>query len=254
MNNNTLDSLLDLWAKGKLTTEQLEEQAAPLTKEEVTQQAQLHLASITALKQAATIRKVMHIQKEFLAEQEVESKPVVPIKSNNNKWLLRIAASLLLLGTLYVLQNNIFVSSKTLYNDFFESYYLPNERNQEAADNRSIVELFRNEEYQSVITAYNRLKTSSNREKFLAGYAHLNTGNSETAIVLFNEIIKSNNLDNNNFYQDEAEYYLGLAYLQNGNKKEALQQLNSIQQNKDHSFYNTVDKLPLYKLRWSSAF
>lgn len=254
MKNNTPDSLLDQWLKGDLTMEQLYEKAAPLTKEEVTEQAQLHLATVNALKHAATIQKVRHIQKEFLAEQEAANKPVVPIKLNNNKWLLRIAATLLLLGTLYVLQSNIFVSSNTLYNNFFEDYYLTNERSREVADNGSIIELFRNGAYQGVIKTFDKLETSSNREKFLAGYAQLKSGNTGAAIGLFQKIIESNTLDSSKLYQDEAEYYLGLAYLQKGDKKEAYQMLNSIHQNKDHSYFNAVEKLPLYKLRWSSAF
>jgi hypothetical protein len=61
------------------------------------------------------------------------------------------------------------------------------------------------------------------------------------AVTLFENILNTKSSDNS--FREEAEYYVSLAYLMNHEENKAIQMMNKIKTNPDHTYYPLVSRI-----------
>lgn len=179
--------------------------------------------------------ELKNIHAKVMAEGREEAS-TIPLSS----YVMRIAAGLLLLlVSVFVLQLAT-VSGERVFTSNFNTY--PVEMNRGEGNTSKIKSLYSEGNYQDVINTYEQ-KTSpspSVEEAFLAGNAFLALSQPQPAIDAFQKIVQPNHT-NTTQYQEEAEYYLGLAYLQDKQAEKAAQVFKAIRNNPAHLYHDKVD-------------
>jgi hypothetical protein len=156
-----------------------------------------------------------------------------------SKFSLRIAAILVLLMGITILYKYISVSSLSVYQKEYSNYELVNVRG-EAANNNEI-KAYLNKDWKEVIAAHSAENNPSNQSNFLAGMAELQLNHFPLAVNLFQSVLNARALDNS--YQEEAEYYISLAYLRNHEVNKAIPILNKIKADPNHTYYPLASRI-----------
>jgi tetratricopeptide (TPR) repeat protein len=94
-----------------------------------------------------------------------------------------------------------------------------------------------------VINQFNGLRMKNNKSYFLAGMADMELKNQAAAVPLFEQIIANNRQSGENYFQDEAEYYLAMAYLGSNAPAKAIVLLRKIKGDKDHLYNRVVNEM-----------
>ncbi|MBL7699375.1 MAG: tetratricopeptide repeat protein [Chitinophagaceae bacterium] len=87
------------------------------------------------------------------------------------------------------------------------------------------------------------------KEKFMEGQSFLKSGEPQKAVAAFSQILNLNRNSANKIMNDDAEYYLALAYLKNGEAEKALPLLERIHNNPGHLYNDQVTTWYLMKVR-----
>ena len=136
-----------------------------------------------------------------------------------------------------------------MYDQLSREYYLQTNRTTETGNVSVIVQEFNAKNFKAVITNFHQLKKPTSREYFLAGYAYLQTGAYANAAETFKKIIEKNKNSSERLYNDEAEYYLLLSYIQLKQYKDAYEYAKIISNDKYHTYYENVNAWLLLKLK-----
>jgi tetratricopeptide (TPR) repeat protein len=105
----------------------------------------------------------------------------------------------------------------------------------------------------SVILEYNRSNSLVPEDYLLAGIAYLEKKQPRKAIATFQAMIKKNRDSNSDFFQDDAEYYLAMSYLDNQEPEKAMPIFENIQADKDNRYNSIVSNWFMLKLKISVA-
>ena len=172
----------------------------------------------------------------------VKTTSVVPtggIVRSMSKFSLRIAAILVMLMGITILYKYISVSSLSVYQKEYSNYEMVNVRGEAANSNE--VKAFLNKDWNQVIAANAAENSPSNQSNFLAGMAELQLNHFPLAVNLFQAVLNARATDNS--YQEEAEYYISLSYLRNHEVNKAIQMLNKIKADPNHTYYPLASKI-----------
>lgn len=153
------------------------------------------------------------------------------------RYTVAIGASLLLIFLLIVVYNFYTLSPDRLFKETFIAYELSGKDSASPIENA-----YREKKFAEVIRL-NRSSVLSIKDVFLTGMAYLETRDYAKAASTF-QVVVADIRDESSELKDAAEYYLALAYLQNSDYDQAIEQMNSIRNNSSH----------LYKDRFSSKF
>jgi tetratricopeptide (TPR) repeat protein len=258
MNNNLqIENLLDDLLKNNISKT---EAVASLKKENIVDtdtQIDLHFAAAKSLQRYNILKQVQLVHNEYIAAKvkpAANNNTNIPkatvIKMKSIKWILQIAASiLLLLGAWFTWQYTNTTSSK-LYSEIYQPYSVKTDRGIGEIKTHNMVPAFKDKNYEEVIKIFETLLTTNNREKFLTAYSYHETGNYKKSLAIFQEVLAYNKQNNTKLYNDEAEFYSGLAYLKLNDNKSALLIFESIRNNPNHTFYERINKWTLTKLKW----
>jgi tetratricopeptide (TPR) repeat protein len=105
----------------------------------------------------------------------------------------------------------------------------------------------------SVIKDFKSVDSPTPEEYLLAGIAYLEKNQPEKAIETFKTLIKANQEAKTDFFEDAAEYYLAMGYLDNLEPEKAMPLLEKIKSDPENRYYTDVDDLLLLKVRTSIA-
>jgi tetratricopeptide (TPR) repeat protein len=172
----------------------------------------------------------------------VKTTSVVPtggIVRSMYKFSLRIAAILVMLIGITILYKYISVSSLSVYQKEYTNYEMANVRGEAA--NSNVVKAFLNKDWNEVIAANAAENIPSNQSNFLAGMAELQLNHFPLAVNLFQAVLNAKATDNS--FQEEAEYYISLSYLRNHEVNKAIQMLNKIKADPNHTYYPLASKI-----------
>ena len=103
--------------------------------------------------------------------------------------------------------------------------------------------------YEESVQRGSETKPSSVKEKFMQAQTYLRTGDTEMAILTFAEILNSNSLTPEKILNDDAEYYLALAYLKSDQPQNALPVLEKINSDHRHLYNDQVSVWYLLKVK-----
>jgi tetratricopeptide (TPR) repeat protein len=171
------------------------------------------------------------------AMKVVTEAPAAPVQkpiSSITRNIFRIAAAIVLLVGSLVVYKFATVNANDFYNRHYTSYELPTSRG--GVETASIELAYRNADWNAVINLYNSLAVKRNQDHFLAGIASLELKQFPQAIERFTQILNINAAGNDTWFQDEAEYYLALAYIANNEIAKASTLLDKIKADSNHLY------------------
>lgn len=238
--NLHIEQWLDEWVKGRAT----ENPPGDIQPGELEQLQQEHQVAAVAIQRYQVLQQLQQVHRAHIQKQS--GGRVISMK---RAWM-RIAAVLILVvgGTLvYQYQSN---SPEIIYGEMYSTYYIDKNRGTATNGSDEMVNAFRSGDYEKVTRLFGGLAAPAQRELFLAGNAFIETGAPGKAIDLFNRIREYNGKTGEKLYQDEAEYYLGLAYLKAGKDKQALEIFHSIRKDRNHTYYDKINGWLLFRLKW----
>ncbi len=260
MENNTMlavDACLD-----QLLRQTITEQAAKkvLMANQVTNadtSIVLHKQAVAMLQRYQAIKQVQDVRLAYLqqrnAQETIQLRSTAKIvKLRPVKWMLRIASVLLLSFSLvlsYQFTNN---SGDKLYSELYHQYNITVQRDVVLPLDgiNKIVVLYEEKDYSGVVSSYGQRPDATGRETFLTALAHSELKQYDKAVVLFESLLAANKASGTRLYKDDAEYYLGLASLQQKDYTKSYTVFKAISQDPSHTYYQEVSKWLLMRLKW----
>jgi hypothetical protein len=163
-----------------------------------------------------------------------------------------IAASLVLILSIAGLINKNSSSSDT---ELYARYYQPYEttgifRSGDALIDSKLTKAlhqFNDQDYHTAINLFGQvLKIDPNNpvSNFYSGIAYQETGQTERALISYQNVIKNRD----NLFIEQAQWYIGLCYLQNENRKKAYRQFSKIAAS--DSYYQEKASAVLRKIKY----
>ena len=154
---------------------------------------------------------------------------------------LRIAAMLAAILVAACVYKYCSVNAKTVFDRYYASYDLSTVRGDGIRD--SLEEAYKNKDWNKVVGLSNNESSQNAKYYFLAGMADLELHQYPVAIEQFEAVLSENAIKHDNYFKDEAEYFLAFSYLMNNQSGKALQLLSKIRQNKNHLYYPSADQM-----------
>jgi hypothetical protein len=197
--------------------------------------------SVDAIREAGLREQVATAKRQFEYEQVSAVKPEPVIRRLNYRSALRIAASCMLLAGAAILYKYASTNPENYYNRYYNAYDLSTGRGVARAD--ALEQAYRQKDWASVISMANRLPGKDNKVLFLTGTADMELRKFDDAMLSFQEILDRNKKSGDDYFQDQAEYYLGLSCLANHQAARGIAMLEKIKGDKNHLYYKTVNEM-----------
>lgn len=254
MNDNfTIQQLLDDVLLKKVDRTSAEESMAALGVEDPALEIDTHIVAAKAIQRNNIIQQVQSVHQRFALASlttlpETKEVKVVPMRPIT--FILRVAASAILIMGLFIAYEFTNTNSNKIYSSVYQSYEVNTSRGIEEIPTHKMLEQFSNKNYAEVINTYKNLAVTNNREKFLTAYAYHENKEYKAAVNLLQQILLYNQQSNSRLYNDEAQFYLGLNYLKMNDIKNTLKYFEPIAADPDHTFNNRFDRWTLIKLKW----
>jgi len=163
------------------------------------------------------------------------------------KMSLRAAAVFIVLIGATLIYKYVSVNDQSVYKKQFLGYELNISRGKENLDPET--EAYQDKNWQKVIALVNAEKIKTNKSCFMAGISEMQLNQFPKAIQNFEYILQSNANKGDSSFQDEAEYYISLAYLMNHEEDKAITMLDKIKRDKNHTYYPIASKLSFIDLK-----
>jgi hypothetical protein len=188
--------------------------------------------AVEATELGAIREQVMQVRRSLA---EGVSRPSGAVVRRIYKITLRAAAILILLMGVSIFYKYNRVNNAAVYNQYFTDYTLPVSRGSNQTN--ALEEAYRNKNWNAVLQIAAGQTGRTNEAYFLAGLADLKLKKFPEAVQQFGQVLAANAASGDTYYQDEAEYYLSLACLMNGETEKAVALLDKIRGNRNHTYY-----------------
>ena len=163
------------------------------------------------------------------------------------QYTTRIAALLVILLGSTALYQYFSASPEKLFRDNYQAFSLHETR---GAGNSSPLEApYKSGDFTAVTNAFTKLPAPGPVDYFLNGSAALSNNNSTAAIASFLALQEKNKQQGTHFFEEDTEYYLGLAYLHNNELAKALPLFEKIHSDPGHPYHSRVSAWWLRKLQ-----
>ena len=184
-------------------------------------------------------QKLVRAEKELRAGKP-RSSPIIPMR-----WLIGIAATLLLLAISFYVFTNKAASPEEVFLTYYEPYpniISPMERSGESQPTvLTALDYYEQENYSAAIEAFeaNLVETLSQpAQRFYYALSLISSGNSTSAIPHLKELT---HLGDHSFLH-QSQWYLGLAYLKNKETEQARQVFDELK-NTDTPYSKTAEAI-----------
>jgi tetratricopeptide (TPR) repeat protein len=210
---------------------------------EVRKQWQYLQLAVEAVEYAALYDQVASVKENFRTIQPVEvlqasGKKRVRIHMRPFMW---VAAALFLLVAGTVSYKFFTVSATAMYQRAFIDYSLTTTRGQSIITD--VEQAYRVHNWNEVIAAVQNTSLTDNKALFLAGMAHLQLHNYTAASNLFEKVLANNSKTGDDYFQDEAQFYLAMSNLAANNTVQAIALLQQIRANKNHLYHQQAAQI-----------
>ena len=222
--------------------------------------AYLRLA-VDAVQETGLYQQVTSIRQKWEAEErridsategQTQDQPTADnatggvVRNLSRNWM-RAAAIVLVVIAGGAIFKYVRLSSSSVYSEYYTSYELSTSRGASGQD--AIEQAYIASNWNEVLTLSAGDKTKNNKTEFLAGMADLELKKFDDANAHFEQIIASNSHSGQDYFEDEAEYYLAMSWLANRKINEAMPILERIRANKSHLYHDKVEKMSFTDLR-----
>lgn len=248
MNNNITPDMLIQYLDNELDARERLEVETHLSADAAARELLERLRlSKQAIRQYALKEQVAAIHREEMKERTAVQK--TPVRRIH--WLRRtmqIAALLLVLVLIAGLVQYSLLDANRLYRSQYSAFTLGTTRSNETIS--PIEQAYGRQNMTEVIALYRNGTSFQATDHFFAGQAFLATDNPAEAVGAFEKQLAANANQQMKPYQDDTEYYLGLAYLKTGDTDRALQLFEKIHRETSHTYHREISGWYLTKLRW----
>lgn len=209
-----------------------------------------HRAAALAVQQYNILQQVQFVHKKFVADQKAAQlkQPAKVVSMSAPKMMIRIAAVLVIIMASVTTIQYLTSTGSSFYNKLNEDYSINIVRGSQKTG--ELVEAYQSGNYKRTTELFSQISNPENRELFIAANSYMQLNNTERAVELYQQILNKNKSTSQKFYQDEAEYYLAMAYLKNSVTEKALPILSKIADDKNHTYHDKIDKWTLWKMKW----
>lgn len=242
-----IEQMIDNWRLGQISKEELFVMLQASGVENPEEAIQEHDAAVFAIQHFAIMQQVKQAQTDFIQKANKQSAKGTLVTMRKYGWLAAavMVGIIFFSGGLYM-QNSI--TSNTLAADLNQEYLVAIARgNDQITD---MAEAFSRNDLEGVIRIYETGRYHTQRDHFLAGYAYMQRGSLQQAISLFKSIEELNAGTKEKLYQDEADYYLMLAYLESERNEEAYQAAQKIYADSYHTYRDKLSGWKRFQLWW----
>jgi len=204
-----------------------------------------------AIRSGALRVRMKQLHEEYMNEMETEraSDNILPMyRKQSFTWAMRIAASLLLGVTAYSSYEFTVLDASRYYETKFMPYQLPVTRGR-AEIVTTLDSLYSAGSYTAVTGQFTHLAVKLPRDYFLTAMSHLQQGKFDQAIELFDTLRRYDTQHNTDYFYQETDYYLALAYLGANRVDEAFALFERIHNTPRHLFHQTVSERDLIRLK-----
>ena len=196
--------------------------------------------------------KIIDFRKKLLNNYHLgqsKKKAVAIVALGGRKWYMAAASVvfIMVLGGLLLFTMPRNYSNDDLFNKYYSTENVLDVARSGDANIVEAVIKFQEKDYKSATKLFSVIlqsETDNTAAWFYNGIACIETSQFDNAIKSFQRIIK----DNNSFYIEHAEWYLGLCYLKNNQKDKAIDQFIVVASNPDN-FHRQEAKNILEKLQ-----
>ena len=209
--------------------------------------------AVDAVEQAALFEKVSTVRAEWLAHRSDVTtvsaiQPGTAVVRSISRMALRAASVILVIGASAAIYKYSVTSSSGIYSAYYSSYDLSTSRGATVAQD-DMEEAYKARNWSGVDDAFKRKKVKNNKSYFLEGMADMEAKRYDEAIGMFQQVMAANNLAGSDYFEDEAEFYLAMAWLARNDVKEAIPLLDKIKADKTHMYHDVVVRMSSLDLR-----
>ncbi|MBI5858591.1 MAG: hypothetical protein HZB42_13210 [Sphingobacteriales bacterium] len=242
MNNSTPDMSEKLvqYIDGELTGAEKESIEQSLASDKALQdELQSLKATREAVRQFGLQQKVTAIHQQMMEEM---TQPVKKLNSSRRifRYSMAVAASLVLIIGGYMGLKFYTLSSQKVFASNYHSYELSTLRDGDTAQVSQVEKKYREKNYKEVTILFEKDADNSVKEIFLSAMSYVELGNNTKAIEGFKRVLAVNQAAGTNGMNDEAEYYLALTYIRNGDYDFAFELLRKINDDSQHTYHDKV--------------
>ncbi|ULQ52053.1 hypothetical protein [Flavihumibacter fluvii] len=200
-----------------------------------------------AIRLQGVTEKVGNIHHQMMRElQQGKSQQQTPVVRLFRPFMRIAAAVLVFVGIAAVYQYSQ-LSTERLYEGNYIAYSAGERRGQ--LQESPVEQAFKTGQPEKVILAFKSIQQPTVQDYFYAGNAYLEQGQAAVAIQQFLKVQELNAANPPASFEDDTDYYLAMAYLKNGQAKEASNLLEKIHQTKGHLYHDKVSNWFLWKLK-----
>jgi hypothetical protein len=178
-------------------------------------------------------------------KEQTVAKTAPAILRNMYKISLRAAAVIVLFLGVAAVYKYTSVTDQSFYDKQFSGYELSNSRGQNSHEAEA--DAYQNNRWNEVISIYKAETNHSNQQSFLAAMSEMQLNHFQNATNIFENLLNSKSGDTS--FVEESEYYISLAYIMNHDEKSAIQMINKIKANPNHTYYPIVSKFSSIDLK-----
>jgi tetratricopeptide (TPR) repeat protein len=252
-NEALIDTVLDRYFEKQISPQEAIQalQLADVDEPESTLQG-YHTAFV-AVQRYEVVETVAAVHRSYMMSQSFVRRDTAQTVSYN--WrrplglTLKVASVVLVLMASWLGYQTLTVNNDEVFKEFYQPYTISTQRDATTAGDDDLVSLVRSRKYQEAVQFYQKMKPISSREKFLGGYAALETAEYQLAIQCFTEILANNPTQSLKLYNDEAEFYLGLTYIKAGQPGNAIPLFQRIYDDPGHTYHERVTSWDLFRLK-----
>jgi hypothetical protein len=175
--------------------------------------------------------------------------PATPVSRRILQYSIRIAAVIMVMFALSFAYQYMTATPAKLFDESFRPYELQVTRG--GSITSKLEDLYEEGNLKGLIEQYNLIKSPQAKDCFLAGNAMLSKHQPADAITTFVRMQQINKSNNTHYYEDDVEYFLGLAYLANNEPTKALPLFEKIHKDPNHPFNTAVSSWFLSKVNHS---
>lgn len=214
-----------------------------LNNEEVAKEWEVLQFTATNIYDAGLYEQVRLVRDQYTSarsgsSQQGDSRGIVRTMTQK---IMRVAAVLVFVTFSAVIYKYISVDDSSVYNKYYSPYELNTSRTSSDVD--VLDNAYRNKNWTDVITIVNGIRDKTSKHFFLAGVAYLELKQYEGAIKSFQSVINKNKDSGDDYFSDEAQYYLAMSYLANNDAQQAMPILEKIKKDKNHLYSQVVSKM-----------
>jgi len=202
-----------------------------------------------AIRQYGLQQQVASLHRQMM--QEFSQAPVkkMPQSRRTLRYVLSIAASILLLVVGYMGYQFINLSAEKLYSSNYAHYDLSATRGAAPESVTAADKAYQEGNYREVVRLAATGTDQSSRSYFLAGASALELKDYTGAVSYFNKVLELNRTTGEKKFNDDAEYYLALTYIRTRDLDYALELLNKIKDDPEHTYNSKVSRSLIRKVK-----